>query len=267
MPTIHPTAIIEGDVDLADDVIIGPYCIIKGPVTLGPGVRLYEHVSLQGPVTIGADTLVYPRAAIGFEPQDYKFTPGMPTAGVVIGEKCLIREHSTIHAATSEQAPTKLASNVFMMVNSHVGHDATVANHVILGNNACLAGHSHVQERAIVSAACLIHQFCRVGKLTMLSGGCRITTDLPPFCMIVERNLVVSLNLVGLRRGGYTKDDINTMRDVFSKILRPNLPRQETIARLEARSEDCQPVRELAQFYREAKRPVATVTRKREQLS
>lgn len=263
MPEVHPTAILEGDVNLAADVKIGPYCIIKGPVTLGRGVQLLEHVSISGPTTIGAETILYPRAAIGYEPQDYKFKPGAPTAGVVIGERCLIREHATINAASNDHTPTRVGNDVFVMVNSHVGHDTVVGNNVVMVNNTCLAGHTTVQDRVTFSACCLIHQNCRIGELTMLSGGACITTDLPPFMMAYERNEIVGLNLVGLRRNGYSSDDINTLREVFSKILRENMPKTDLLDALSERIESSEAVRKLHTFVSEAKKPITPVSRKR----
>lgn len=262
MPEIHPTAILEGEVNLADDVKIGPYCIIKGPVTLGPGVQLLEHVSINGPTTIGAGTIVYPRAALGYEPQDYKFAPGAPTAGVVIGENCIIREHATVHAASNDHTPTRIGNEVFMMINSHIGHDAVVGNNVILVNNSCLAGHTQVHDRVTFSAGALLHQNCRIGTLCILSGGASITTDLPPFMMALERNQIVGLNLVGLRRNGFSKVEINALRDLYSKVLRNNPPRQELLEILAERMADSEAFRTLHTFIAEAKRPLATVSRK-----
>ncbi|GAB5496818.1 MAG: acyl-ACP--UDP-N-acetylglucosamine O-acyltransferase [Phycisphaerales bacterium] len=263
MPEVHPTAILEGDVNLADDVKIGPYCIIKGPVTLGPGVQLLEHVSISGPTTIGAETILYPRAAIGYEPQDYKFKPGAPTAGVVVGERCLIREHATIHAASNEHTPTRIGSDVFVMVNSHVGHDAVVGDNVVMVNNTCLAGHTTIQNKVTISACSMIHQNCRVGELCMLSGGTAVTTDVPPFMMVYERNEIIGLNLVGLRRNGYTKEDINVLRDTFSKVLRENLPREDLLEALNERIDASDTIKKLHTFVSEAKRPLAPVSRKR----
>ncbi|RNC80728.1 MAG: acyl-ACP--UDP-N-acetylglucosamine O-acyltransferase [Phycisphaera sp.] len=263
MPEVHPTAILEGDVNLADDVKIGPYCIIKGPVTLGQGVQLLEHVSISGPTTIGAETILYPRAAIGYEPQDYKFKPGAPTAGVVVGERCIIREHATINAASNDHTPTRIGNDVFVMVNSHVGHDAIVGNNVVMVNNTCLAGHTTIQDKVTFSACCLIHQNCRIGELCMLSGGTAVTTEVPPFMMVYERNEIIGLNLVGLRRNGYSSDDINNLRDVFTKILRENMPRDELLDALSERMESSETIRKLHAFVSEAKRPIAPVSRKR----
>lgn len=264
MPTIHPTAILEGNIDLADDVKIGPYCSVRGSVTLGPGVRLLERVSIQGPATVGAGTVFYPGAIIGFEPQDYKFLPGTPTAGVVLGANCIIREHATVHASTSTEHPTRLGEGVFLMVNSHVGHDTVVGDRTILVNNTALAGHVTVEDRVTFSGGCLVHQHCRIGRLCMFSGGSVVTTDIPPFLMLIDRNEVVGLNLVGLRRNGFSAAEINALRSVFSKIMRQNPPRQELIAALAQRMDGEPIIRYMHDFIVACStKPLAPIGRKR----
>ena len=262
MPTIHPTAILEGEIELADDAEIGPYCVLSGPVSLGAGVRLIAHVNLQGPIRIGSGTIVYPNASLGFEPQDYKFLPGSPTAGVEIGSDCLIREHVTVHAATSLEKPTSIGNHVFMMVNSHAGHDAAVHDDVILVNNVALAGHSQVHPKAIMSGGVLVHQFARIGKMAMVSGGALATVDVLPYCMAVGRGSVVGLNLVGLRRSGMSHDEINTLRRVYSQVLRHNPPRDELIEMLAEHAQDSPAVQDMHDFVLGSKRTIAKFVRK-----
>lgn len=259
MPNIHPTATVDEAAILADDVEVGPYTIVSGPVTMGPGVRLLARVSIQGPVTIGAGTVIYPNACIGFEPQDYKFKPGMETAGVVIGEGCLIREHATVHASTKPDRPTRLGDRVFMMVNTHVGHDAEVRDDAILVNNTCLAGHCEVHERAILSGACLLHQFGRIGRLAMCSGGAIMANDVPPFCMSAQRNMLVGLNLVGMRRSGMPREEIDAVRRAYREVLRRNPPRQEMLAQLRERGEQSPAVMQMYEFVRDSTRRITPV--------
>lgn len=264
MPEIHPTAILEGDINLADDVKIGPSCILRGSITLGPGVQLLERVSIKGPARIGAGSIFYPGAIIGFEPQDYKFLPGAPTAGVVLGDNCIIREHATVHAASSLEKPTTLGDGVFLMVNSHVGHDTTVGDRCVIVNNTALAGHVIIEDRVTLAGGCLVHQNCRIGRLCMFSGASVVTTDIPPFLMAIDRNEIVGLNLVGLRRNGFSPEEINKLRYVFSKIMRQNLPRKELVAALAEHTEESSAVRELHDFIVKCdKKPLAPVGRKR----
>lgn len=261
MPTIHPTAILEGEINLADDVTIGPHCILQGNITIGAGTNLISNVCINGNVTIGERTNLYPNAAIGFEPQDYKFAPGSPTAGVVIGDDCLIREHATVHAASNNETPTRVGNKCFLMVNSHVGHDTQVGNSVILVNNTALAGHCIVEDNATLSGGVLVHQHCRIGRLTMCSGGSTATVDIPPFCMLVERNELVSLNIVGLRRSGMHKDEINALKDTFVSVLKKNLPKTELIDALAERGKSSPAVQEMHDFVVAAKKPICQVGR------
>ncbi len=262
MPTIHPTAVLTGEINLADDVEIGAYCVLNGEITLGAGVRLGAHVNLQGPLTIGEGTRVYPGSSLGFEPQDYKFTSGMPTAGVEIGSRCLIRENTTVHAASNNERATRVGDGVFMMVGAHVGHDAIVGDEAIMVNNTALAGHSELMSKAIMSGGSMLHQFCRIGRMVMCSGGTIVTTDVPPFCIVAERNSVRGLNLVGLRRSGASKDEINAVREAFRKVLRVNPPRDEMLGMLEERGVESAMVREMYEFVLSAKKPITPVVRK-----
>ena len=258
MPTIHPPAIVSPAAQLAGDVVIGPNCVLTGQVVLAAGVRLIAGVYLQGPVTIGEGTVLYPGAALGFEPQDYKFAPGSPTAGVTVGSKCLIREHATIHAASNEHTPTRLGDGCFMMAYSHLGHDCRVGNRVILVNYVGLSGHCEVADNATLSGHVGVHQFVRIGRLAFLSGGVSVGMDVPPFCMANERNRLGGLNLVGMRRNGVSRDEITEVRRAFRDCFRRPLPTDEMQAILDERGAHSPCVAEMAEFIRHSKRGVCT---------
>lgn len=252
---VHPGSILSDETRVGEDVKIGPFCVIEGNVTLGPGVELVSHVCIRGPVTIGARTRIYPGACIGFEPQDFKYTPGMATAGVVIGSDCLIREHATIHAATRPDVPTTVGNKCFLMATTHLGHDVRIGNNIIMVNGAGIAGHGEVGDNAILSGAAIVHQFVRVGRYAMLSGGVGISMDVPPFCVVTERNRLGGINLVGMRRGGFQREDIAKVREAFRKVLRvPTLTKQEMVERLKAFGAGCAPVAEMATFVAEPNR-------------
>lgn len=259
MPQVHPTSIIDPKARLADDVEIGPFCTVTGPVTLGPGVRLVSHASVYGNTTVGAGTVIYPNAMIGFEPQDYKFKPGMESAGVVIGENCIFREGATVHMASKTDRPTTLGDRVFLMVNAHVGHDAVVHDNVIMVNNACLAGHTEVQANATLSAGTMLHQNGRIGRLAMCSGGSILSNDVPPFCMTANRSMLVGLNLVGMRRSGMPADEINAIKRAYREVFRANPNRTELLEMLDERGKDSPCVAEMAAFVRASKRSICPV--------
>lgn len=256
MPTIHPTAIVAPECELSPDVQIGPHCVLTGRVKLGPGVRLFGGNYLQGPVTIGARTLLYPHACVGFEPQDYKFGPGSVTAGVVIGEDCLIREHATVHAATSADKPTVVGNKVFMMCSTHVAHDARVGDRVVMVNGSGIAGHGEIGDDVTLGGNAVIHQFCRIGRMVMMSGDCAVNLDVPPFCVVSERNRVGGLNLVGLRRKGVPRTEITELRRAFKDLLYPVMPRELLVQGLRERSTASPLIGELAEFIAASKRGI-----------
>ncbi len=266
MAKIHPTAIVSGDVQVDDSAEIGPWCIVEGAVTLGAGVRLINSVRIQGPVKIGQGTLLYPGAAIGYEPQDYKFTPGSKTAGVEVGEHCLIRENVTVHAATKADVPTRVGSRVFMMANSHVGHDGRVEDGVNMMNGASIAGHSHIGPKAILSGGIMVHQFARIGRLAMMSALSAVSNDVPPFCLVAARNRISGVNVVGMRRAGYASREITEVRRAYREVLRAALMRSEVIEELTKRGVDSPAVAEMAQFVRESKRGVCASSQRRAAL-
>ncbi len=256
MPTIHPSALIGPEVALADDVHIGPFCVLNGRVRLGEGVRLVGHVCIEGPVSIGDETTVYPFACLGFPGQDFKFKLGSATAGVVIGRGCLIREHVTVHAATNEHTPTALGDRVFMMANSHAGHDARVGNGVVMVNNSAVGGHAQVQDGAILSGGALVHQFNRIGRLAFMAGGTAVSVDVPPFCMVTGNNVMHGINKVGLRRSGMARDHVTMVHEAYRKALSQPLTREEMVRELERLGAECAPVMEMARFVATAKRPI-----------
>jgi UDP-N-acetylglucosamine acyltransferase len=258
-PLIHSTAEVSPECELAEGVEIGPYCFLKGRVTLGPGVKLLGNNYIQGeggPVVIGARTIIYPFACIGYEPQDFKFAPGSKTAGVVVGEDCLIREHVTIHAATNDHTPTRIGNKVFLMVNTHVAHDGCVGNNVVMVNGSGLAGHGVIEDNVTLGGNAVIHQFCRLGRLVMMSGDCAVSLDVPPFCMVSERNRIGGLNTVGLRRSGMPREHITELRKAFRDLLRNPMPRSQVIAELEIRGRNCPPIAEMARFIAASKRGI-----------
>jgi UDP-N-acetylglucosamine acyltransferase len=254
--SIHPTAFVGPECELAEDVEIGPACVIQGPVRLGRGVRLIGHVYINGPVTIGEGTVLYPFATVGFPAQDFKFNLGDPTAGVVVGANGIIREHATIHAATSRDIPTTVGDRIFLMVNSHIGHDANIGNNVILVNNSAVGGHAILGDSVTLGGTVMVHQHTRVGRLAFFSGLAGSSMDVPPFCLVPERNRIAGLNLVGMRRSGMPRDHITQVREAFRRALRPNIQRGEMIAILDEMGRDCPHVMEMADFVRQARRSI-----------
>jgi UDP-N-acetylglucosamine acyltransferase len=254
LPTIHPTAFVDPQADLADDVTVGPYCIIDGRVTLGPGCRLISHVCLKGPLTLGRENTVYPFACLGFDPQDHSFDPDTDGAGTLIGDRNTFRESVTVHRATGD-TPTTLGNGNFLMANAHVAHDCTIGDDCMFANSAVIAGHVHVGNKVILAGGAGVQQFCRVGRLSMLSGNEGITKDLPPFCIVHHTKRVGSLNVIGLRRNGY-RDNIKPLQQAFDFIYRSGLTTPKAAEQIEQNLSDDPLCVELAEFLRTATRGI-----------
>lgn len=209
MRNVHPSAIVHPNATLSDDVHIGPNCIIDSPeIRIGPGTRLIASVYLTGPITLGAQNTLYPNVSLG-----RKFDPTRAVGGVVIGDRNVLREGVTLHRATGSR-PTRVGNDNFLMCNAHLGHDVEVADNCTLANGTLIAGHVKIESSAITGGNAVVHQFCRLGRLSMLSGLAGLGQDLPPFCTAYVTRSVGSLNVVGLRRAGY-RDHIPHLKRAF----------------------------------------------------
>ena len=254
MPDIHPTALIDPEVELAPDVYIGPGCVLRGPVKIGPGCKLHGNAYLHGPLTMGANNRVYPFACLGFAAQDLKYDPAKLGAGLVIGDDNVFREGFTAHRATLDK-PTRIGNHNYCMATSHVGHDSVLADYVTLVNGALIAGHVEIADRAVIGGAGGVHQFCRVGRLAMTAGGAVITRDLPPFCTVHYSKRVGSLNLVGMRRAGL-RQSVNPMRRAFDLFFRSGHSVPKALELIESEVAGDPAVAEFVQFIRTTKRGI-----------
>ena len=204
MAKVHQSSIVEGPVQLADDVEVGPGCVIRGKVVVGTGTRLLGHVYLLGPLTIGRKNIFYPNSCIGFGPQHRQFDVAVEGMGTRIGDDNIFREGATVHRAFGDR-PTVVGNQNYLMCNSHLGHDVVLGCNCTLANGVLLAGHVTVEDNVTLGGNAVVHQYCRLGRLSMMSGGIGIVQDLPPFCTVYEMRRVGSLNIVGLRRAGYRR--------------------------------------------------------------
>jgi UDP-N-acetylglucosamine acyltransferase len=215
---IHPTAIIHPKAKLDSSVKVGPYVVIDEGVELGAGCVVGPHVYITGVTQIGARNRFHAGCVIGDEPQDLKYK-GEPTR-LRIGDDNVFREHMTVNRSTSVDGETVVGSNNFLMQHSHIAHNCVVGNHVILAGGALLAGHVTVQDRAFISGNCIVHQFVRIGTLAMMQGGAGISMDLPPFTIAQQDNEICGLNVVGLRRNGFSPADRLELKQVYRALFR-----------------------------------------------
>ena len=211
---IHPTALISADVTLADDVTVGPFCILEGDITIGAGSVLKAHVHILGTVTIGEKNTFHSFSVIGDYPQDLGYTPEIQS-GVRIGNGNSIREHATIHRGSVEGGVTTLGNDSFLMAGSHIGHDSKVGNNTILANNALLGGFTEVGDRVFLGGGAGVHQFVKIGSYAMIQGNSGLTKDLPPYCVSHGINLMSGLNVIGLRRAGFTAEQRKEIKSLF----------------------------------------------------
>ncbi len=252
---VHPTAVVSPHAELDEDVYIGPYVVIEDQVVVGKGSRILAHTVLERGVQVGARNRIGPFAHLGGSPQDLKYR-GEPT-GVRIGDDNVIREFVTIHRATGEGAWTVVGSRNYLMAYAHVAHNCRVGDEVILINAAQLAGHVEVQDYAVVSGLVGVHQYARIGRYAMVGGATRVSKDVPPFVTVVGNDTrVVGLNLVGLRRRGFTRDEIRALKRVFQIFFLSGLPQETALQQIEEELGDSPQAREFVHFVRTSRRGV-----------
>ncbi len=226
---IHPTAIVHPGAKLDPGVEVGPYAVIDEHVTVGAGSVIGPHAHLTGQTTLGRDNRIHTGAVLGDLPQDTGFAADT-VSYLRIGDRNIFREHATAHRGTQPETITTIGNDCFVMATAHIGHNCMVADHVILANGSALAGYVEVQERVFISANAVIHQFCRVGRLAMLSGISGISLDLPPFLIATERNQVHAINLVGLKRAGIVGQTLREIKRLYRLFYRSGLSTSNALA-------------------------------------
>jgi UDP-N-acetylglucosamine acyltransferase len=248
MSNIHPTAIIEDGAQIEADVLIGPYCCIGSNVTLASEIKLESHVVISGLTSIGKGTHVFPFASIGSNPQDLKYNG--EESRLDIGINNIIREYVTINPGTEGGGlVTKVGDNCLLMMSSHVAHDCCVGDNVILVNNATLGGHVNIGDFAIVGGLSAVHQFVRIGRHAMIGGCSGVENDVIPYGSIVGNRAHLSgLNLVGLKRRGFSRDIIHDLRRAYRLLFSQEGTQAERMADVLELFPDIEPVIEIVEF-------------------
>lgn len=219
MSGIHPTAIVDSKAQIAPDVTVGPYCVVGPNVTLAEGVVLHSHVVVEGRTSIGARTQIYSFASIGHPPQDLKYK-GEPST-LEIGTDNLIREHVTMNPGTEGGGMlTRVGNHCAFLASAHVGHDSIIGDHVVFSNNVMLAGHCKIGDFVIFGGGAALHQFGRVGKHAFVGGMSAVENDVIPYGLVVgNRANLMGLNLVGLKRRGFSREQIQAMREAYGVLF------------------------------------------------
>ncbi|MGO8839437.1 MAG: acyl-ACP--UDP-N-acetylglucosamine O-acyltransferase [Limisphaerales bacterium] len=252
---VHPTAIIDSKAQIGSDCEIGPYCVIGEHVALGDGCKLHSHVVLDGHTKLGKGNEVFPFAALGKKTQDLKWKGGVTR--LEIGDHNVFREGVTVHCATDDGNATVIGSHNLVLNCAHVAHDCILGNHIILSGYAGLAGHVVVEDHAILSGYVAVHQFCRIGKLSMIGGCSKVRQDVSPF-MLADGSPAetVTINKVGLERHGVPEETQNVLRQAYKMLFRESLTVASALAKIEQELPPLPEIQHLVQFVRSSKRGV-----------
>lgn len=257
MAEIHPTALVDQTVELAEGVTVGPYSIIQGRVKIGPDTHIGPHVVIRDFTTIGSKCEIFQFAVIGEIPQDLKFQ-GEETH-LVIGDGNTIREFATLHRGTADGGGiTRVGHGNLFMAYTHVAHDCQVGNGVIMSNNATLGGHITVGDHANLGGLSAVHQFCRIGRLSMIGGCSKVVQDVPPF-MIADGNPAETrtINKVGLERNGVSEEAQNALRQAYKILFREGLTIPNALAKIEGELAALPEIEHLVQFIRASERGIS----------
>ena len=257
----HPTAIISKKAKLADSVTVGPYSIIGDNVKIGPATKIGSHCVIEGNTTIGKSCELFTGAIIGSRPQDLKYKDGENS--LEIGDNNIIREYCTFNPGTEGDKKTVVGNNNLFMAYSHVAHDCIVGNDCIIANNGTLAGHVTIEDKAVVGGLVAIHQFVKVGTLSIIGGCSKVVQDIPPYSTCDGHPArVYGLNLIGLRRHNFTKESIEQLNRAFKILFNSGLSTKHALEKIKAEMPKAQEVSHLVNFIKNAQRGVAGSCRK-----
>lgn len=254
---IHPTAIIDPDAQIDASAEVAPYCVIGAGVVIGPRTKIGPHTVVEGPTTIGADNRIGNHCSLGAPPQDlgYKDEP----TRLQIGDRNFLGDYVQVSRGTTK-TPTQttvIGNDNFLMAYCHVGHDCVVGDRVIAANSLQLAGHVTVEDRVVFGGLVAIHQFARVGRFAMVSGGSVTSLDIPPFCRVGGYGCpVYGLNLVGMERGGIDRAAIKRLKQAYRLLFREGGKLEDLLARLETEFADSAEAQHWVKFFRETRRGV-----------
>jgi UDP-N-acetylglucosamine acyltransferase len=254
--SIHATAVISPEATLADGVEVGAFAVIGPAVEIGPRTRIGPHAVVQGPTRMGEDNLVFQFASVGSAPQDKKYR-GEPTR-LEIGDRNVIRECVTLNRGTAkDEGITRIGSDNLFMAYSHVAHDCAVGNQCVLANNATLGGHVQLGDWVIMAGLSGVHQFCKVGAHAFIANNAAVTRDVPPYVMAVGQPASAhSVNAEGLKRRGYTPQQIRNIRNAFRVLYRSGLKLADAASQLEALAKEQPEILPIVEFLPRSTRSI-----------
>lgn len=250
---IHPSAVVSATASLGSGVSIGAFCVIGDHVSIGDNVRIHHHVVIEGHTTIGAGTEIFPFASLGLPPQHLQYQN--EPSELIIGQNNLIREQVTMHRGTAvDQMKTIVGDNNLIFVGCHIAHDCVVGNHTIMANYVGLGGHVHVGDYAYLGAYSAFHQYVKIGAYAMIGGQSAIVDNVIPFGNASgPRATLNGLNLVGMKRRGYSKQQINALRTVFQTLFHADGLFSERLDMVRGQYKDNEDVQMILSFIEQAK--------------
>ncbi|MEW6410715.1 MAG: acyl-ACP--UDP-N-acetylglucosamine O-acyltransferase [Nitrospirota bacterium] len=253
---IHQTAIIDPDAEIVDDVVVGPYTIIGKDVKIGRGTIIGAHVVIDQNVEIGEYCQIFPFACIGTPPQDVKYK-GEKT-GVKIGDRNVIREFVTIHrASVGGSGLTVIGDDNYLMAYVHIAHDCQLGNHTIFANAATLGGHVKVGDGVVIGGVTAVHQFSSIGSYSMIGGCSGVAQDVPPYVVAVgNRAKLYGLNVIGLKRHGFSEDTIKQLKHVYRTVFQSKLPLKTALKEAREEFSDSYEVNYFLEFIESSQRGV-----------
>ena len=254
-PQIHPTAIVDPKAEIGSDVIVGPYAIIGPDATIGSGCRIGPRVVIEGYTTIGENNRFFTGAVIGSQAQDLKYQGGK--CRLIMGSNNTGREYATINTSASEENATRIGNNNLFMAYIHVAHECEIHNGVIMANDATLAGHVTVEDKALLGGLTAVHQFVRLGTLAIVGGCSKVIKDIMPYSMVDGHPTKChSVNAVGLKRDGMPGEVRANIKKAFKLICRSNLNTSQALEKIRAELDGCPEINHLIEFVESSTRGV-----------
>ncbi|MEO1100903.1 MAG: acyl-ACP--UDP-N-acetylglucosamine O-acyltransferase [Pseudomonadota bacterium] len=254
MPSIHPTAIVEDGATLADDVEVGAFSYVGPDVVLKAGVRLMPRATVLGRTTLCEEVVAHPGTVLGGDAQIVGLAPEAVGA-LIVGPRTVLGDNVTLHTGSrmgSGHGETRIGADCFMMANSHFGHDCVVGDKCVIANSAAVGGHCHLGDQVWVAGLTAVHQFTRIGDHAFVGGGAILVADLPPYCSAIgNRAHLAGLNLIGLKRRGFSRPVINTIRHAYKALFHSEGTFQERLGRVEAEYASSADVMFLTNFIRD----------------
>lgn len=245
---IDSTAKISEQTNIAASCQISPFVVIEGAVTIGENCKIGPNAYLKGPLTIGDHNQIGAGAVIGGDPQDRNFDPKV-TGGTRIGNNNIIREHATIHRNTQPNQFTSVGDDNFLMAGAHLAHDVTLGNGNTLANNVLVGGHVHIGDSCFLGGGAVFHQFIRIGDYAITQGNSGFGMDIPPFCLGHSVNKISGLNIIGLKRAGFTPDQRKQIKQAYQRIFHSSKPLRQQLSEALAEPDWLPPARQFLEFF------------------